>query len=180
MPRFVVLLRGVNVGKAKRVAMADFRAQLADLGYSKVTTLLNSGNAVFHAKSASAAKHAEAIATMLKRELDFDVPVIVKSAVELETIIAENPFDVDDTDHSRFFAIFSATTEALADLTAITPLVVPPEKFALKAHAAYLHCANGILESKAGKALLGKVGKQVTTRNWATTLKLQALARSDD
>ena len=39
----------------------------------------------------------------------------------------------------------------------------------------YLHCANGLLESRAGEALLGKVGKGVTSRNWGTTLKLAAL-----
>jgi uncharacterized protein (DUF1697 family) len=42
-------------------------------------------------------------------------------------------------------------------------------------HAAYLHCASGIVESKAGEALLGKAGTSATTRNWATTLKLYAL-----
>ena len=45
--RMVALLRGVNVGKAKRVAMADLRGLVADLGYHDVTTLLNSGNVVF-------------------------------------------------------------------------------------------------------------------------------------
>ncbi|MEX8500212.1 MAG: hypothetical protein AB3X40_07370, partial [Leptothrix ochracea] len=51
----------------------------------------------------------------------------------------------------------------------------PPEQFLIGKNAAYLHCATGILESKAGEALLGKAGKSVTTRNWATVLKLQAL-----
>jgi uncharacterized protein (DUF1697 family) len=59
---------------------------------------------------------------------------------------------------------------------AIESLVVPPERFALGKNAVYLLCAAGILESKAGEALLGKVGKSATTRNWATVLKLQALA----
>lgn len=64
----------------------------------------------------------------------------------------------------------------LAPLHGIEPLVAKPESFAVGKHAAYLHCANGILESKAGKALLGKMGSSATTRNWATTLKLHALA----
>lgn len=49
MPIFVALLRGVNVGKAKRVPMAELRALLAGLGHTGVATLLNSGNAVFSA-----------------------------------------------------------------------------------------------------------------------------------
>ena len=50
------LLRGINVGKAKRVPMAELRALLAGLGYGDVQTLLNSGNAVFtHANASPAA-----------------------------------------------------------------------------------------------------------------------------
>lgn len=47
MPRFVALLRGVNVGKGKRVPMAELRKVLTALDYRDVQTLLNSGNAVF-------------------------------------------------------------------------------------------------------------------------------------
>ncbi len=46
MPHCVVLLRGVNVGKALRVAMVTFRQLLEALGLAAVQTLLNSGNAV--------------------------------------------------------------------------------------------------------------------------------------
>jgi uncharacterized protein (DUF1697 family) len=49
----VALLRGINVGKAKRVAMADLRALLEELGYADVRTLLNSGNVVFTAPRAA-------------------------------------------------------------------------------------------------------------------------------
>src|SRR5204863_1567267 len=45
----VALLRGINVGTAKRVAMADLRQLMTGLGYSDVRTLLNSGNVVFTA-----------------------------------------------------------------------------------------------------------------------------------
>ncbi len=57
---------------------------------------------------------------------------------------------------------------------------MPPEQFAVGKNAAYLLCAAGILESKAGEALLGKAGKSATTRNWATVLKLRALTNEPD
>ena len=53
---------------------------------------------------------------------------------------------------------------------------MPPERLEIGPQAAYLYCAGGILESRAGKALLGRAGQAVTTRNWATVCKLQALA----
>ena len=48
----VALLRGINVGRAKRVAMADLRSLVERLGYTDVRTLLNSGNVVFTSTSA--------------------------------------------------------------------------------------------------------------------------------
>ena len=62
MPVYIALLRGVNVGKAKRVPMAELKALLAGLGYDRVETLLNSGNAVFHATKASPKELAQEIA----------------------------------------------------------------------------------------------------------------------
>lgn len=177
MPTFVALLRGVNVGKAKRVPMAEFRALLFGLGYTSVATLLNSGNAVFTAPSATPRRHAADIASAIASKLKVEVPVVVKSAKELSAIIADNPIKAEASEHSRLLVAFAQDSKAISGLIAIESLVVPPEQFSVGKNAAYLLCAKGILESEAGSALLGKAGKFATTRNWATTLKLQALAR---
>lgn len=176
MPTFIALLRGINVGKAKRVPMAELRTLLTELGYTDVTTLLNSGNVVFRASKGTPAKHAANIAAAISTKLKVEVPVIVKSAKELAAAIAENRLAGKATNHSHLLVIFAQDTKALSGLGAVKSLVVAPEQFAVGKHAAYLHCATGILESKAGEALLGKSGKAVTTRNWATILKLQTLA----
>jgi uncharacterized protein (DUF1697 family) len=180
MPTFVALLRGVNVGNAKRVPMAELRALLSELGYAGAATLLNSGNAVFRAAKGTSLKHAADIAAAISSKLSLDVPVVVKSAKELEVIISGNPIKADASDHSRLLVAFTQDSKALPGLAAIKPLVVPPEQFAIGRNAAYLFCPQGILKSKAWEALLGKSGKVATTRNWATTLKLQTLARESD
>jgi uncharacterized protein (DUF1697 family) len=176
MTTFIALLRGVNVGKAKRVPMEDFRKLLVALGYTEVVTLLNSGNAVFRSRSGTPARLASAIAEAIARKLKVEVPVIVKSSKELAAIVAGNPFRVDEMEHSRFLVAFTQEPKSLEDLAVIQPHIKPPERFAIGKHAAYLHFADGILKSKAGEALLGKAGRQATTRNLATTLKLHALA----
>ena len=180
MTTFVALLRGINVGKAKRVPMAELRALLTGLGYTDVATLLNSGNAVFRAAKGAQAKHAAQIATAIAETMNVEVPVIVKSAKELAGIVAENPVAEATLDPSRLLVVFTQDTKALSQLKVIEPLVVPPEQFAIGKSAAYSHCPGGILASKAGKALLGKLGQSVTTRNWATVLKLHALASGSD
>lgn len=175
MPAFVALLRGVNVGKAKRVPMADLRSLLGGMGYTGVATLLNSGNAVFRASRGTPARHAADIAAAISAALRVEVPVIVKSASEIAAIIAENPLATHATDHSRLLVAFAQDAGALQGLAGIGSLVTPPEQFIVGRHAAYLHCPQAILGSKAGEALLGKAGRAATTRNWATTLKLGAL-----
>jgi len=176
MPLFVALLRGVNIGSAKRVPMEDLRSLLSDLGYTRVATLLNSGNAVFHAAKRSPAAHAANITAAIGRHLKIKVPVVVKSANELATIVSENPLSKEAKDHSRLLVAFTQDTNALLGLAGIEALVRPPEMFVLSRNAAYLLCVADGLESKARAALLGKPGRLATTRNWATVLKLQALA----
>ena len=136
MPTFVVLLRGVNVGKAKRMPMETLRQLLTDLGFSGVRTLLYSGNAVFHAQGASAAVHAKAIAQALSDCLAFEVAVIVKSAKQLDAIVGENPFAEAVTDHSRQLVAFTQEERSLSALVSIETLVMPPESFVLGKYAA--------------------------------------------
>jgi uncharacterized protein (DUF1697 family) len=180
MPTFVALLRGINVGKAKRVPMAELRALLAGQGFTGVATLLNSGNAVFRATRGTSAGHAAGIGTAISAKLKVEVPVIVKSAKELAAIVSGNPLAGKAQDHSRLLVAFVQDTKALSELEAIGRLVAPPEQFVVGRHAAYLDCVTGILESKAWKALLGQAGRSATTRNWATVLKLMALASECD
>jgi uncharacterized protein (DUF1697 family) len=178
MPVFVAFLRGINVGKAKRLPMAELRALLARLGYTQVATLLNSGNVVFQAADGTAANHARDIAAAISHKLKMEVPVIVKPARELSTLIAGSPIRADASDHSKLLVAFVQDPKTLSELDAVKPLVVPPEQFAIGKRAAYLLCARGILESRAAVALLGKAGRSATSRNMATVLKLEALAKN--
>jgi len=175
VPQFVVLLRGVNVGKGNRVPMAAFRLLLEAQGFTEVKTLLNSGNAVFRSAARSAASHAKTIGARLQEKLGVSVLVVVKSSSEFLATVAENPVALPEADHSRFLVAFAQDQGATRGLSVLLPMLQSPERFHVGNHAAYLHCANGILQSKAGSALLGKAGREITTRNWATVLKLNAL-----
>lgn len=175
MPRFVALLRGVNVGKSQRVPMAEFRAVLEGLGGADVRTLLNSGNAVFGHSGRVAARHAQDIAAALHDRLGLEVPTVVIGASDFRTALAENPLELDAGEHSRCLVIFAQQPVALSELEPLLSRVQAPERLVIGRHAAYLHCASGILESKVATALLGRAGRAVTTRNWATALKFAQL-----
>jgi uncharacterized protein (DUF1697 family) len=175
MPQFVALLRGVNVGKGKRVPMAEFRSLLEALGFTNVRTVLNSGNAVFDTDAGSAAAHASRIAAALRERMGLEVEVVVKSAREFLAAVNRNPIAPPPGEHARFIVAFAQDAAQLPQLSVLAPLVQPPEQFSVGPHAAYLHCAGGILQSKVGAALLGKAGRAVTTRNLATVTRLAGL-----
>ena len=90
MPRYVALFRGINVGNAKRIAMADLRKVMESLGYRQVETLLNSGNAVFDAANEPDAKHARRIREAVLKKLGVDALVVVKPARDIAAVISGN------------------------------------------------------------------------------------------
>ena len=179
MKRHIALLRGINVGKAKRVAMADLRALMEGLGHANVRTLLNSGNVVFDAKSGTPATLAKQLRAAVLAECGVDCEVIVKSAADLAAAIAEHPLRKHADDDARMLVMFTQEASALAALKALEASDWAPEAFAAGRHAAWLWCASGIIESRVAKAV-GKVLKERgTARNWATVVKLQAMVDVD-
>ena len=89
--KLVALIRGINVGKAKRVAMADLRALVEKLGYGDVRTLLNSGNVVFTSANADARDAARRIEDGMSAKLGVSARVTVLTAAELAAAVKSNP-----------------------------------------------------------------------------------------
>jgi uncharacterized protein (DUF1697 family) len=179
VPRYVALFRGINVGKAKRIAMADLRALLGKLGYTEVATLLNSGNAVFTGPDDAAGEHAGRIRAAVAKKLGVDALVIVKSAREIAAIVSGNELEKVATDPSRLLVAMAQDRKVLAGLESLAVRDWGTEKVYLGKHAAYVWCAKGILESEAlGEVLRGLKGTG-TTRNWATLNKIHDLLRTN-
>lgn len=170
----VALIRGINVGKAKRVAMADLRRIVSELGYTDVHTLLNSGNVVFSA--ASPAEHAQRIELSLTRELGVSARVLVLSAEELAHAVADNPLLNRVDDPSRLLVAALSPAHDRQALLRLAKEQWEPEAFALGKRVAYLWCAQGILQSRLLTAISKVLGEGTTTRDWTTILKLHAIA----
>lgn len=173
--RYVALFRGINTGSAKRIAMADLRALLGRLGYADVATLLNSGNAVFTANAEPAATHAARIREAVRTKLGVDALVIVKSDKEIAGVIAGNALVKSVTNDSKLLVALTADSKGLSKVKALAREQWGAEKIHVGKHAAYVWCANGILESQAAVALLKNLADTGTTRNWGTLNKIHAL-----
>lgn len=174
MPRYVAFFRGINVGKAKRIAMADLRALLAKLGYTDVSTLLNSGNALFTSKSEPNEKHARRIREAVAKDLGVDAAVVVKSGKEIAAMIEENSLAKIAGDPSRLLVALVPEDKVLSTVKRLETGKWGREKVQVGARAAYVWCAEGILESRALPAVLTDLKNLATTRNWATLLKIHS------
>ena len=172
---YVALLRGINVGKNKRVAMADLRAAIESLGYENARTLLNSGNALFDSSRALRRDAAEELRMTLEKKTGVSSRFTLRSSDDFAATVKGNPLlDVAD-DHTRLFAAFVTDP---ADMVKVKPLAKQawkPEAIALGPNVVYIWCPNGLLESKATVAVGKALGDGVTIRNWATVMKLIAL-----
>jgi uncharacterized protein (DUF1697 family) len=163
MGRFVVLLRGVNVGRAKRVPMAELRDVLDGLGFTDVRTVLNSGNAVVTGPDG---EHATRIEVALAERFGFEVRVVVLTAGQLREIVAAHPFVDVAVDGSRMMAhVLDAPPQQ-------PPAAADPEHARLVGQVVYQWCPDGLL---AAPPVAVAAPTLVTTRNWNTITRLHAL-----
>ena len=172
--RHVALLRGVNVGRAKRVAMADLRALVESLGYTGVRSLLNSGNVVFDA-AVPPIDAAQAIEEAMAQRLGVNARVFVFACHDVDQIIDDNPLLHLATDHARLFAFLLAGESQRALAADLCRQDWAPETVALGRHAVYVWCPQGLLDSAVAAALGKRLGDGATSRNWNTMIKLHGL-----
>lgn len=171
----IALLRGINVGRAKRVAMADLRTLFEELGFTDVRTVLNSGNVVFGGMQGKPEAAAAAIEQALVRRLGVVSRVTVLSAAELSIVIDGNPLLELATDHARLLAFIVSGAGRRALLAPLAVQDWAPGALAIGERAVYVWCPTGVLDSAAAAAVTKLLGDATTARNWNTLRKLQAL-----
>jgi uncharacterized protein (DUF1697 family) len=171
MARLVALLRGINLGSKRRVAMADLRALLTDeLGYTDVRTVLASGNVVF---TGPKAKAREKLEKALEKRFDMKIDVVVLTMAELQAVVDADPFGATIDNPTRYFVVFLDGKPEAKALAALQEQDFAPDSFKPGDRELYAWCPEGMQDSKLMKAL-GKPGLAgtATVRNWATVNKL--------
>jgi uncharacterized protein (DUF1697 family) len=177
MPRQIVLLRGINVGKHNRVGMAPLRELLAGLGHEDVRTLLQSGNVVLTSEEGGAQLE-QALERAIAGELGVESRVVVRTARELAAVVERDPLgDVAD-DPKRYQVSFLSAKPKAAVVRELEAADVAPERVAVSGREIYAWHANGIQRSPLAKLLTDrKLGVTATARNWNTVTQLLELAR---
>jgi uncharacterized protein (DUF1697 family) len=171
----VALLRGINVGRAKRVSMADLREVVTSLGHTDVRTVLQSGNVVFTAVRAVDDGAATALEQALLDATGVQASVLLVPGEDLVAIAAANPLRDITTDASRGFVTFLSRPLEPALVPAPDADVLAPEVLVVAERAVYQWCPDGALATKVPPAWWRQLDQVVTTRNWRTVQRLAAL-----
>jgi uncharacterized protein (DUF1697 family) len=172
--RYAVLLRGINVGRAHRVPMAELRELLTAEGHAGVATLLQSGNVVLDSDR-PAGELAPAVEQALERRFGFAVPVVVRTRDELLAVVAKDPLGSVATDPSRYVVSFSTAPVPAEVQERLAAVDSQDDVYTVDGRELYLWCPHGQLQSPLSAALAKAKGPVGTARNWATVLKLADL-----
>lgn len=174
--RYAALLRGINVGGNKKVAMAELRELLAGLGYEDITTYLQSGNAVFSSPPRDARELAGEIAAAVRDQLGVSIQVVVRTGAEVAAAVRACPLPGDPENPSRFFVAFLGSAPATASVEALMARSFGADQVWVSGQEAYLWCPEGASQTGLTNAVLEKsLGVTATSRNWNTVLKLAGL-----
>ena len=176
MPKHVALLRGINVGAHRRIAMPDLRDVLEAAGYEDVVTLLQSGNVAFKAKGSAKALE-PALEKLIDKELGVDPLVVVRTHAQLSAVIEANPFP-DAADHPKLFQVsFLSAKPKAAVVKELEGADWGSDSVAFRGREVYADHPNGMQKSKLARALTDKrLGVTATARNWNTVVKLHELS----
>ncbi|MFA7323099.1 MAG: DUF1697 domain-containing protein [Candidatus Nanopelagicales bacterium] len=180
MPKYIVLLRGVNVGGNNKLKMADLRSALEAHNFTNVQTYIQSGNIVADFKSSSATTVAREVESVISNEFNLQVPAISVTRSQLLKVAQSNPYP-GEQDMRRLHAIFLPKPHDKETLIRIEETVQSVrakgsnDSLTVIGTIMYLHTPDGFGTSDLAKALTTKSSKLTqggTARNWATVTTL--------
>jgi uncharacterized protein (DUF1697 family) len=180
MKQYVALLLGVNVGGNRKVPMVELKKVFEDLGFENIKTLLNTGNVVFDAESKEEEMLKEKIENELKSSFGFDLSIILIPMVELQKLVAKDPFkNITVAKNTRLYVTFLSE-----QVTTTLKIPYESEDRSFRILEVIDSAVISVLElSEQNKTtdamnIFGKeFGKKITTRNWNTVKKIASLAK---
>jgi len=180
MGRYIALIRGINVGGHKRVAMSDLRGMATQLGFLDVRTLLQSGNLVFRSATTSGAELERLLEVEAEKRLGLKADFLVRTAGEWDEIVARNPFRAEaEHDPAHLVVMLLKDSPDSKSVELLQAAINGPEIIRADGKQLYIVYPDGIGRSRLTHTLIEKkLGMRGTARNWNTVLKLANLTES--
>lgn len=185
MPRYIALLRGINVGGNTMIKMEELRTLFEALGFENVVTYINSGNIAFDhdaqpARGKASIKVETALASEIEDALEARVGkrvlIMVREQKKIPKIIAANPFEGEFSSHKEMHVLFLKEEVSAEKISLFREMAPAVERFVAIGREIYCHLPKGVANSVLGSGLFEKKLKMnVTARNWRTVEKLAVL-----
>jgi uncharacterized protein (DUF1697 family) len=171
--RYIALLRGINVGGHKKILMADLRTLLVHCGFSEVETYIQSGNVVFSSERNVGLD--ALISEAIKNTYGWEVPVLIKTASEMEAILSHCPFPKEKKEKSYFILLYQPPLAA--NIKTTLDFNFPGEEFVITPSCVYFYSSVGIGNSKMNNNFFeNKLNVVATARNYRTLRKMLELS----
>lgn len=173
--RVVALLRGINIGPNKRIAMPALRSIVESLAHRDVETYLQSGNVVFTAAASGGNDLGRSLSAAIAEATGHDVAVVIRTGAELARVVSKSPYPT--VDPTKVVVGFLAEKVRLADLSLGELSLYVPDELTLTGKEIFVSVPNGQGRSKLMEALSKRrLPTIVTFRNWRTVTALAELA----
>lgn len=173
---YVALLRGINVGGNSKIAMSELKVLFESLGYTRVSTYINSGNIVFEADELTASEIVAKIESAIVTRFGLPVRVIIRDVATMIALVQTIPdsWTNDTTQKTDVLFLWDEID---------SPAII--DQISHKPYLEELRYVHGALLWNIGRknitksALLRIVGtpiyKQMTVRNVNTVRKLATI-----
>jgi len=182
MTVYIALLRGINVGGKNKIKMAELKSVLEAMGLERVQTYIQSGNVLL-----ASDEEEEPLRMRLEQGIEgafgFPVPVMLRTAEELERTAASCPFTEEEvkaaeasSEAESLYVAFLSAPPSEAGIARLEPYKQENEAYRIEGREVFLLFHNSVRSSKLA-VHLSKLGVPSTVRNWKTVNKLAALAR---
>ena len=179
MATFVALLRGINVGSARKVPMSALRELCVKRGLARPETYIQSGNLIVDAK-ADAEELRALLEGALKTQFGFAVDIIVRAASAWSKYVAANPFAGEAEVLPNKLHLYLSRDRLSSAAKILEQSAQSGERIRVASGALWIdYGTNGVGGSKLTPALIDKAcGSPATGRNWNSVLKIQAMIKA--
>jgi uncharacterized protein (DUF1697 family) len=176
MGQRIALLRGINLGPHRRIAMPVLRETIASAGFDDVRTYVQSGNVVL-ASDAPPDQVERELERLIAERFGFEVGVVVRTGEELEQVIKRNPLGDVAVNPKRYQVSFLSSELDRERARTLADLATDSERFVAIGRELYAWHPDGVARSKLSAKLASpSLGVKATARNWATVTALREMA----
>ena len=173
---YIALLRGINLGSTRKIAMPELRDLLHSLGYADARTYIQSGN-ILLASDQSPRELATRLERAIEERFKLRVPVLVRTADDLAEVVARNPLPERTAVPARFYVVFLDRAPRRDRIDAIGAADLERDQVAFGNRVIYAWYRDGLRASRLAPAIAdNRLGVTTTARNWNTVTRLLDLA----